>query len=175
MSNRERWLAEAEAVRARLAQPGVAGREQFDARTGVEFMAAIIAGELPQPPMGATLDVVPISAEPGKVIFQGTPGPQHHNLSGTIHGGYIATLLDSAVGCSIRSMLPQGQGFTTLELKVNYIRAITDRTGPVRAEGKIISVGRQVAVAEAHITDADGKLYAHATTTCLVFPTPAAQ
>lgn len=175
MSNHEQWLAEEAAVRAKLAQPGVATREQLSSRSGAEFLAAISAGELPPPPIGATLDFIPISVEPGVVIFQGTPGPQHYNPSGAVHGGYAATLLDSAVGCAVHSMLPQGKGFTTLELKINYIRAMTDQTGPVRAEGKVVTVGGQVAVAEGRITDANGKLYAHATTTCLIFPIPPAK
>jgi uncharacterized protein (TIGR00369 family) len=175
MSNHALWLAEEEAVRAKLAQPGVATREQLSSRSGAEFLAAISAGELPPPPIGATLDFIPISVAPGVVIFQGTPGPQHYNPSGAVHGGYAATLLDSAVGCAVHSMLPQGKGFTTLELKVNYIRAMTDQTGPVRAEGKVVTVGGQVAVAEGRITDANGKLYAHATTTCLIFPIPPAK
>jgi uncharacterized protein (TIGR00369 family) len=175
MSNHEQWLAEEAAVRARLAPPGVATREQLSSRSGADFLAAISAGELPPPPIGATLDFIPISAEPGRVIFQATPGPQHYNPSGAVHGGYAATLLDSAVGCAVHSMLPQGKGFTTLELKVNYIRAMTDQTGPVRAEGTVVKVGGQVAVAEGRITDANGKLYAHATTTCLIFPIPPAK
>jgi uncharacterized protein (TIGR00369 family) len=172
MSKHEQWQAEAEAARARLAKPGVATREQLSSRSGADFLAAISAGELPPPPIGATMGFLPVSVEPGVVIFQGTPGPEHYNPSGAVHGGYAATLLDSAVGCAVHSMLPQGKGFTTLELKVNYIRAMTDKTGPVRAEGKVITVGGQVAVAEGKLTDANGKLYAHATTTCLIFPIP---
>jgi uncharacterized protein (TIGR00369 family) len=167
------WLEEAAAVRAQLAEPGVATREQLSSRSGIEFLNAISAGDLPPPPIGALMDFIPLKVEPGVVIFQGTPGKQHYNPSGAVHGGYAATLLDSAVGCAVHSMLPQGKGFTTLELKVNYVRAMTDQTGPVRAEGKVITVGGQVAVAEGRITDANGKLYAFATTTCLVFPVSA--
>src|SRR5471032_793218 len=112
-NNLEQWLADEAAVRAKLAAPGVATREQLSSRSGADFLAAIGAGELPPPPIGATLDFVPISAEQGVAIFQGTPGPQHYNPSGAVHGGYAATLLDSAVGCAVHSMLPQGKGFTT--------------------------------------------------------------
>jgi uncharacterized protein (TIGR00369 family) len=115
------------------------------------------------------LAITPISIEPGLVVFQGAPSLAHYNPSGVVHGGYAATLLDTAVGCSIHSMLPAGKGYATLDLKVNYIRAMTDKTGPVRAEGKVVSLGGQVGIAEARITDANGKLYAFATTTCLVF------
>jgi uncharacterized protein (TIGR00369 family) len=168
------WLEEEAAIRARLSEPGVATREQLSSRSGIEFLNSISKGELPPPPIGALMDFVPLKVEPGLVVFQGTPGKQHYNPSGAVHGGYAATLLDSAVGCAVHSMLPQGKGFTTLELKVNYLRAMTDKTGPVRAEGKVVTVGGQVAVAEGRITDAEGKLYAFATTTCLVFPIPAA-
>jgi len=116
------------------------------------------------------MDFVPVEGEPGRIVFQGTPGKQHYNPLGSVHGGYFCTLLDSALGCAVQSMLPQGIGYTTLELKVNLTRAMTDKTGPVRAEGKAIQVGNRVGIAEARIVDVHGKLYAHATTTCLVFP-----
>jgi uncharacterized protein (TIGR00369 family) len=89
-----------------------------------------------------------------------------------VHGGYIATLLDSAVGCAVQTMIAKGFGYTTLELKLNYLRPVTDRTGPVRAEGRVINVSRQIGTAEGRLVDAGGKLYAHATTTCLIFPIP---
>ena len=112
------------------------------------------------------------AAEPGRVVFQGTPDKRHYNPLGGVHGGYFCTLLDSALGCAIHSTLPKGIGYTTLELKVNLIRSLNDEVGPVRAEGKTIHVGKRVGIAEAIITDADGKQYAHATTTCLIFPLP---
>jgi uncharacterized protein (TIGR00369 family) len=86
-----------------------------------------------------------------------------------VHGGFHATLLDSCVACAIHTTLEAGQGYTTIELKVNYIRALTDRVGPVRAEGRVIHAGKQIGTAEGKLVDADGKLYAHATTTCLIF------
>ena len=104
------------------------------------------------------------------MVFAGTPDLRHYNPIGVVHGGYAATLLDSCMGCAVHSALEAGQGYTTLELKVNYVRAMTVNTGRVRAEGKIINVGRQVATAEGRIVGDDGKLYAHGTTTCLVFP-----
>jgi uncharacterized protein (TIGR00369 family) len=118
------------------------------------------------------MDFIPVEGEPGRIVFQGSPGQQHYNPLGSVHGGYFCTLLDSAVGCAVHSVLPQGMGYTTLELKVNLIRALTAGTGPVRAEGKVIQVGNRVGIAEGRIVDAEGKLYAHATTTCLVFPLP---
>lgn len=166
------WQAREAEVRAKLGAPGVATLEQLKAVSGMEFLQAIWNGELPCAPIGHTLDFIPVEGEPGRIVFQGTPGRQHYNPIGSVHGGYFCTLLDSAVGCAVQSMLPKGMGYTTLELKVNLIRALTDKTGPVRAEGKVIQVGGRVGIAEGRITDADGKLYAHASTTCLVFPLP---
>lgn len=168
-STLETWIEEEAEMRAKLAPAGVASREQLRERSGMELLSGIGMGEIPPPPIAELMGFLPINVEPGNAIFQGTPGPQHYNPSGAVHGGYAATLLDTAVGCAIHSTLAAGKGFTTLELKVNYIRAMTDKTGPVRAEGKVISVGGQVAVAEGRITDANGKLYAYATTTCLIF------
>jgi len=176
MSNRAevlmQWQTREAEVRAKLAPPGIATMEQLKSCSGMEFLQRIWDGALPSVPIGETLDFVPVEGEPGRIVFQGTPGPKHYNPLGSVHGGYFCTLLDSAVGCAVHSMLPQGVGYTTLELKVNLIRALTARTGPVRAEGKVIQVGSQVGIAEGRIVDADGKLYAHATTTCLVFKLP---
>jgi uncharacterized protein (TIGR00369 family) len=105
----------------------------------------------------------------GRAVFQGTPLERHLNPLGTVHGGWIATLLDSALGCSIHTRLPAGRGYTTAELGVNYVKAVTPRVPRVRAEGRVIHCGRQLATAEARVVGADGTLYAHATTTCLVF------
>jgi len=164
------WQAEESAVRARLAETaGYARADQLAARTGLEVFAAIFAGELPRPPIGDTLDFVPIHIEYGTAVFQGRPSQRHYNPLGTVHGGWFATLLDSAVGCAVHSTLPVGKGYTTLELKLNIVRALTDAVPLVRAEGKVLHGGRQVATAEGRIVGPDGKLYAHATTTCLIF------
>lgn len=176
MTNRadtlRQWQTREAEVRAKLAPPGVATMEQLKSCSGMEFLQRIWDGQLPSVPIGETLDFVPVEGEPGRIVFQGTPGPKHYNPLGSVHGGYFCTLLDSAVGCAVHSMLPQGVGYTTLELKVNLIRALTAKTGPVRAEGKIIQVGSQVGIAEGRIIDVDGKIYAHATTTCLIFKLP---
>jgi len=168
----QRWQKEEAMVRARLAAPGVTSPQELKASSGIEFLQRIFDGELPSPPIGETLGFVPIAAEPGRVVFQGTPEKRHYNPLGGVHGGYFCTLLDSALGCAIHSMLPKGTGYTTLELNVNLIRSLTDEVGPVRAEGKAIHVGSRVGIAEAMITDVEGKRYAHATTTCLIFPLP---
>jgi len=111
----------------------------------------------------------------GRALFQGTPGPQHLNPLGTIHGGWFATLLDSALGCAVHTMLPAGRGYTTAELGINVVKALTPKVTRVRAEGRVIHCGRQLATAEARLVGADGTLYAHATTTCLVFELPPAR
>lgn len=166
------WLAREAEMRAILAEPGIASLEQMKSMSGMAFLQGILDGSMPVAHIGRTLDFFPVEGEPGRIVFQGTPGREHYNPLGSVHGGYFCTLLDSAVGCAVQSMLPQGFGYTTLEIKVNLIRAMTDKTGPVRAEGKVIQVGKQVGTAEGRIVDAAGKVYAHATTTCLVFALP---
>lgn len=167
-----RWRAEEQAVRARLAAPGYVRPEQIRGRTGLETLQAIFAGELPSPLIGETLDFLPIRMDVGVAVFQGRPQLRHYNPLGNVHGGWFATLLDSALGCAVHSALPAGKGYTTLELKVNIVRALTDAVPLVRAEGKLIHLGRQMATSEARLVGPDGKLYAHATTTCLVFEQP---
>ena len=165
-----RWHAEEQEIRARLsAASGVARSEQIQGKTGMQMLEAIFSGELPRPPIGDTLDFLPIRIEPGLAVFQGRPRSRHYNPLGTVHGGWFATLLDSAVGCAVHSTLPAGKAYTTLELKLNIVRALTDAVPVVRAEGKVIHSGRQVATAEGRLVGPDGKLYAHATTTCLIF------
>jgi uncharacterized protein (TIGR00369 family) len=163
------WESEEQAIRDRLrpsdAPPPI---KQVLGLSGMEVFEAIFAGDLPAPPMGETLDFVPIRMEPGLAVFQGRPLRRHYNPLGTVHGGWFATLLDSAVGCAVHSTLPGGKGYTTLELKVNLVRPLTDSVPLVRAEGRVIHAGRQVATAEGRIVGPDGKLYAHATTTCLL-------
>src|SRR5262245_8539952 len=165
-----RWRDEEAAVRERLAaSPGYVRREQAAGRTGMEVFQAIFAGNLPRPPIGDTLDFVPIHIEPGLAVFQGRPQLKHYNPLGTVHGGWFATLLDSAVACAVHSTLPAGKAYTTLELKLNIVRALTDEVPLVRAEGRVIHAGRQVATAEGRLVGPDSTLYAHATTTCLIF------
>lgn len=169
-----RWLEEENAIRSCLGVSGSASQQELTCRSGMEVFEAIFAGELPPAPIGDTLDFIPIHMEPGIAVFQGKPQRRHYNPLGTVHGGWFATLLDSAVGCAVHTMLPAGKGYTTLELKVNMVRPLTDAVPLVRAEGKVIHAGRQVATAEGKIVGPDGKLYAHATTTCLIFDQPSA-
>jgi uncharacterized protein (TIGR00369 family) len=141
--------------------------------SGLELLRGMIAGRFPGPPIMELIGFRLVEVETGRAVFTGTPGFQHYNPLGTVHGGYAATLLDSCMGCSVHTTLPKGTGYTTLEFKVSLVRAVTADTGPVRAEGKVISSGRRVATAEGRLTDAGGRLLAHATTTCLVFEVPA--
>lgn len=136
--------------------------------SGMEFLRALAEGRIPPPPIATLIGFSPSELERGRVVFTGTPDARHYNPIGTVHGGYAATLLDSCMACAVHSMLEAGWSYTTLELKVNFVRAITAATGEVRAEGKIIHVGRRMATAEGRLTDARGRLLAHATTTCLV-------
>jgi uncharacterized protein (TIGR00369 family) len=137
--------------------------------SGLEYLQKIVAGELPPPPIGVMMDFRIAELSEGRAVFTVTPAEFHYNPIGVVHGGVAATLLDSAMGCAVHSTLPAGVGYTTLEVKVNYVRPITVETGEVRCEAKTIYVGRRTATAEGKIIDAAGKLYAHGTTTCLIF------
>src|SRR5882757_3976926 len=136
---------------------------------GVDFVRAIFNGRLPAPPIMQTVEPFDCTAEPGVVVMHSVPGFRHYNPIGSVHGGYAATLLDSAMGLAVHSMLPMGTGYTTLEFKVSFIKGMTKDTGAVRTEGRILNVGRRAATAEARITDSKDRLLAHATTTCLIF------
>lgn len=163
------WQARDAELQAVTREWGVATREQMAGRTGLEIFRAMIAGELPAPPICRTLDFILVEADAGRVVFQGRPGLAHYNPMGTVHGGWFATLLDSAIGCAVGSSLPLGKAYTTAELKINIVRPLTDKVPLVRAEGRIIHAGGRVATADGRLTGPDGKLYAHASTTCFVF------
>lgn len=141
--------------------------------SGLDYLDAIRTGALPPPPAAACLDIELAQVEEGRVLMRLEPAEHHYNTIGSVHGGVIATLLDSVMGCAVHSTLPPGRAYTTLEIKVNYLRPITEATGEVTAEGRLVHGGRRSAVAEAKLTDASGKLYATASTTCLVVEPPA--
>ena len=134
----------------------------------LDYLRALVDGKLPAPPIAKLLGMDLVEVEEGKAVFSLTPAEQHYNPIGVVHGGIAFTMLDSAMGCCVQTMLPAGKGYTTLEIKANLVRAITLQTGPIRAIGKIVHMGRQTATAEGRIEDAAGKLYAHGTTTCLI-------
>ncbi len=176
-SQLDAWLAQEEEVLACInagVGVGVSRPEQVAGKSGLELMQAMLRGELPFPPIAQTLDFQLMEVGAGRAVFQGRPGPAHLNPMGGIHGGWYATLLDSALGCAVHTLMPPGRGYTTAELGVNLVRAIHPaKVTRVRAEGKVLHCGRQLATAEARLVGPDGTLYAHATTTCLVFEVPA--
>ena len=141
-----------------------AGREM----AGMDFLCAIRDGRLPAPPMAQLLGFRLVEVDTGHAVFEVQPAEQHYNPIGVVHGGLAMTLLDSAMGCSVHSRMPAGSGYTTLEAKTNLVRAISDKTGRLRAIGKLVHLGSRVATAEGRLEDVAGKLYAHATTTCIV-------
>lgn len=140
--------------------------------SGLEYLRAIVRGEVPGAPIAALMGFAPVEVSEGRAVFVVEPAEYHYNPIGTVHGGLAATLLDSALGCAVHSTLPVGAGYTTLELHVNMVRAISQDTGKLTCTGEVIHVGGRVATAQARLRDADGKLYAHGTTTCMVFRPP---
>lgn len=138
--------------------------------SGLEYMAAIVAGELPPPPIAVTMRLRPVELEEGRVVFEGEPGEEHYNPIGLVHGGYAATLLDSALGCAVHTTLPAGAGYTSLGIEVKYVRPITRDTGRVLCAAEVVYRGRRQATSEARVTAAgSGKLLAHGSTTCMIF------
>ncbi len=137
--------------------------------SGLERMRRVISGELPQSPIACLMNFRMTEAEEGRAVFEGEPGEYHYNPIGMVHGGFAAALLDSAMGCAVHTTLPARVAYTTLELKLNYLRPIKVETGTVRAIGTVIHAGRTTALAEGRVVSAGGTLYAHATCTCLVF------
>jgi uncharacterized protein (TIGR00369 family) len=149
---------------------GVATHEEIAGLSGLEMLQAIVAGELPSPPIGATMGFRLIEVEPGRAVFEGEPGAQLLNPLGQVHGGVALTLIDSAAGCAVHTQLPAGTGYTTLETKANFTRAIAPDAGLLRCEGKVVTSGRTVATAEARLTDTAGRVLAHGTSTLLILP-----
>lgn len=150
-------------------RPAPLPRAALAQRSGLDLLRGILSGELPGAPIAHVLNFAPISVEAGRVIFEGSPTTDFFNPIGSVHGGWAATLLDSCVACAVHSTLPAGKGYTTVELKINFVRAVMPDSGRLRAEGKVIHVGGRIGTAEGRLTDTSGRLYAHATTTCLIF------
>jgi len=145
-----------------------AGRQQ--AMSGLEFVRGLVAGTLPLNTLAQTLGYDVVEAENGRVVVALVPTGAHLNPAGTVHGGLTATLLDSCMGLAVQSTLDKGIGQTTLEFKISLLRPITPETGRITAEGKVLNCGRRIGTAEGRVTDASGRLLAHGTTTCLIFP-----
>ena len=136
--------------------------------TGLEFIKAIVDGDVPPPPMALTLGMRLVEAEEGRALFVGEPRPEYYNPMGVIHGGWPAALLDSCMGCAVHTTLPEGSGYTTIEIKIDLMRTITAETGEVFAEGNVVKVGRRVGFADGTLRDSAGKLLARGTTSCLI-------
>lgn len=149
---------------------GVVPREVLVAGDGLSFLRGIIEGVHPAPPFAQTMDFDLAEADEGRVVFIGRPSPRFFNPLGTIHGGWTATILDSAMACAAHSTLKPGEGYTTLEMKLNYVRPVMPDSGTVRCEGKLIHRGGTVITTEGSLRDERGKLLAHGTETCVVFP-----
>lgn len=144
-----------------LAAPGL---------SGLEYMEAIIDGRLPRPPITMLLNFRLAEVSEGRAVFVCEPAEYHYNPIGAVHGGLIATLLDSAMGCAVHTLLPAGVAYTTLELHINFVRPLTKDTGLIRSEANVLHSGRRLATAEGKVFDRAGKLYGHGTTTCMIFP-----
>ena len=163
------WQQDYEALLARVTRPGLIEPARAATMSGLELLQGIAGGTVPCPPINATLDFYLLEVEKGRAVFQGRPGMKHYNPMRTVHGGFHATLLDSAMACAIHSLLAAGQAYTTLEFKIHLVRPLTEKTGPVRAEGKIVASERRTATAEGRLADEQGRLYSHGTTTCMIF------
>ena len=164
------WRQELEERRRHYAPVGVTTVDEMKRVSGLEFMRGIVEGRVPPPPMSQTLNFYLIDVAEGRATFQGEPEQAFYNPIGSVHGGWAATLLDSCMGCAVQTTLPPGQGYITVEIKANLIRPLSHATGPVRAEGKVVNAGRTIAIAEGRLVGPDGRLYAHGTSTCLLFP-----
>lgn len=147
---------------------GVISREQARQLSGIELFEGIIRGDFPAPPIAEGFNYSLAEIAPGRAVFCGVPTAKHYNPSGVVHGGYIATLLDSAMACAVHAGLPAGKGCTSLEFKINFVRPILENTGKISAEGLSITVGKQIATAEGKLTDSNGKLLAFGTTTLMI-------
>ena len=152
----------------RAIQYGVVPTRTTKTIPGLQLLTGIMEGTLPAPPIQKALDFRIVEVARGYTVFAGVPRFEYYNPLGSIHGGYTAALLDSCMACAVHSTLEAGYSYATLEIKINYVRAITCDTGEVRAEGKVINAGKRVATAEGRLLDSAGKLYAHGTTTCLI-------
>ncbi len=137
--------------------------------SGLDFLNAMIAGKYPAPPIAEVIGMRLVEVKKGRAVFESDPQFRYYNPLGSVHGGYTATLLDSCMACAVQTMLEVGMGLTTIEFKLTFLRPVTEMTGPVRAIGDVISVGRRIGAAEGKLIDAQGKVLAHGTTSCLIF------
>jgi uncharacterized protein (TIGR00369 family) len=157
------------------ARVGIVPYAEMAGMDGITFMHRMMAGEFPAPPICRTGSFQTTEAERGRVVFEGEPSEDFYNPLGTVHGGWISMILDSALGCVVHTMLEAGQAYTTVELKVNFVRPVLANTGRVRAEARIVHHGGRIATSEARLVDARGRLLAHGTSTCMIMDVPAAK
>jgi uncharacterized protein (TIGR00369 family) len=150
-------------------QDPMIGARLAPSMSGLEYLQAMVRGEVPPPPIAALLNMTIAEVSAGRVVFQLEPAEYHYNPIGSVHGGVACTIFDSAMGCAVHSQLPAGVTYTTLEIKVNFLRPLTARTGQISCVGTAIYVGGRMATAEGQLVDSAGKLYGHATTTCMIF------
>jgi len=148
--------------------PGPIPREILTSTAGIDLFRLMIAGELPVPPFSPTTEIHVVEAEEGRVVFEGRPTGRFTNPLGGIHGGWVAALLDSAMGCAVHTRLAAGQAYTTVEMKVNFARAVMPQTGMLRCESRVLTFGSRIATSEGFVRDADGRIVAHGTETCLI-------
>ena len=147
---------------------GVVDRNLAIGETGHAFLLKLLDGTYPAPPFSEVCDIWPIEIEAGRIVFEASPSARFYNPMGTVHGGWISTVLDSAMGCAVHSLLKPGQACTTAELKVNFVRPLFEQTGKVRCEGKIVHFGGRLATSEGRLTDLSGNLIAHGSETCMI-------
>jgi uncharacterized protein (TIGR00369 family) len=148
--------------------PADAAAVRMRENDGIDLYRQFLAGGGPRAPMADLMNITLVEVVPGRIVFESLPERRFYNPMGTIHGGYFGTLLDTAMGCAVQTMLKRGFGYTTIEYKVTLIRPMTEKTGTVRVEGRSIHVGKRVGSAEGRIVDAAGTIYAHGTTTCMI-------
>ena len=149
---------------------GVVGMDILKSISGLELLQGMIAGKYPQPPIAELLGGHLVEAESGRAVFEALPKLGFYNPLGTVHGGFAATILDSCMACAVQTMLEVGFGYTTIEFKITFIRPMTEATGPVKGIGELVNVGRRLGVSEGRLVDWQGKVLAHGTTSCMIFP-----
>jgi len=162
------WTALAAARRARRAPPGVSPAAAIAERSGLQYLTDILNGHLPSAPVCHALNYLPVEFDEGRAVFLANPQLDQYNVTGTINGGYLCTVLDSAIGCAVQTTLPKGMAYTSLEIKVNFLSALRADSGPIRVEARVLHGGNRTGVAEAWAEDAGGRRYAHAIGSCLI-------
>lgn len=168
----QQWLQREAEIKDSMLPHGIVPIDVAKQLSGLEFLQGMLTGQTPHATLSQTLDFLLVEVSEGKAVFQGQPGAAHLNPMGTVHGGWFSTLLDSALGCCVHSMMPPGRAYTTAELNVNLVKALTPKVTRVRAIAEVVHCGKQLATSQARLVGPDGTLYAHATSTCLVFDIP---